>query len=74
MKKSYALIAAMLMSIALSMGSCTFTKSKEPASQQTGPEYTSSYVCPMHCEGSGSDTPGTCPVCKMDYVLNDTQQ
>lgn len=38
---------------------------------KTGPEYTSDYVCPMHCEGSGSDKPGECPVCGMDYVKND---
>lgn len=31
-------------------------------------EYTSAYVCPMHCEGSGSDQPGKCPACGMDYV------
>ncbi|MGA0383576.1 MAG: heavy metal-binding domain-containing protein [Flavobacteriaceae bacterium] len=36
-----------------------------------GPEYTSKYVCPMHCEGSGSDTEGKCPVCGMTYVLNE---
>jgi hypothetical protein len=35
-----------------------------------GPEYTSAYICPMHCEGSGSSEPGTCPVCGMDYVKN----
>lgn len=33
-----------------------------------GAEYTSAYVCPMHCEGSGSDTEGKCPKCEMDYV------
>ncbi|MCB0634645.1 MAG: heavy metal-binding domain-containing protein [Saprospiraceae bacterium] len=33
-----------------------------------GKEYTSAYVCPMHCEGSGSDEMGKCPVCGMDYV------
>ena len=33
-----------------------------------GTAYTAAYVCPMHCEGSGSETAGTCPVCKMDYV------
>ena len=33
-----------------------------------GKEYTSAYVCPMHCEGSGSEQPGNCPVCGMDYV------
>lgn len=39
---------------------------------QSGPEYTSKYICPMHCEGSGSDQPGICPVCEMDYELNET--
>lgn len=24
----------------------------------------------MHCEGSGSDEPGACPVCGMEYVEN----
>jgi len=32
-----------------------------------GPEYTSAYICPMHCEGSGSDQAGKCPVCGMAY-------
>jgi len=36
-----------------------------------GPEYTSAYICPMHCEGSGSDEPGQCPECGMDYVKNE---
>mgnify|MGYP003152368982 CR=1 FL=1 len=36
-----------------------------------GKEYTSTYVCPMHCEGSGSDEEGKCPVCGMTYVLNE---
>ena len=39
--------------------------------QEQGKEYTSAYVCPMHCEGSGSDSEGTCPKCGMDYVAND---
>ena len=37
----------------------------------TGPEYTSKYICPMHCKGSGSDTTGVCPACGMDYELNE---
>lgn len=41
---------------------------------KSGPEYTSAYICPMHCKGSGSDKPGTCPVCKMDYVANEDHQ
>lgn len=39
---------------------------------QTSVEYTSAYICPMHCEGSGSDSAGMCPVCGMDYVVNET--
>lgn len=33
-----------------------------------GKEYTSAYVCPMHCEGSGSEESGNCPKCGMAYV------
>ncbi|MBK8562043.1 MAG: hypothetical protein IPN76_01470 [Saprospiraceae bacterium] len=40
----------------------------EAKAHGTTKEYTSAYVCPMHCEGSGSDQPGKCPVCEMDYV------
>ena len=39
---------------------------------ETSKEYTSAYVCPMHCEVSGSDSAGTCPVCGMDYIENTT--
>lgn len=39
--------------------------------EMQGKEYTSKYVCPMHCEGSGSETEGKCPVCGMTYVLNE---
>ena len=38
---------------------------------ETGPEYTSAYICPMHCPGSGSAEPGKCSACGMDYVKND---
>ncbi len=41
------------------------------ATDKSGPEYTSAYICPMHCPGSGSDKPGACPVCGMDYVANE---
>lgn len=36
-----------------------------------GKEYTSAYVCQMHCKDSGSDVEGKCPVCGMDYVANE---
>jgi len=28
------------------------------------------YICPAHCDGSDSETPGTCPVCEMELVEN----
>jgi len=37
---------------------------------QDGPEYTSAFVCPMYCTGSGSAEMGECPECGMDYVAN----
>ncbi|NBC06755.1 MAG: hypothetical protein GVY26_06130 [Bacteroidetes bacterium] len=43
----------------------------EADADEQGPEYTSAYICPMHCEGSGSAEPGECPVCGMDYVKNE---
>ena len=36
----------------------------------TGVEYTSAYICPMHCKGSGSKKAGACPECGMEYVAN----
>lgn len=52
-------------SIALSSCGTNSTNTK-----QQGKEYTSAYVCPMHCEESGADEAGKCPVCGMDYVKN----
>lgn len=49
----------------------TDTMKTESTVDKTGPEYTSAYICPMHCKGSGSDKPGVCPACGMDYVIND---
>ena len=42
----------------------------EKATDKNGKEYKSSYICPMSCKGSGSDKPGTCPACKMNYVAS----
>lgn len=39
--------------------------------EDLGKEYTSAYVCPMHCEGSGSEEEGKCPKCGMAYVANE---
>ena len=37
---------------------------------KTGKEYTSAFVCKMHCKGSGSGTAGSCPVCGMNYIAS----
>ena len=70
----YSLLAVLFVSFGLS--SCgNKAKSKTDSDKtevvdKTGKEYTSAYVCPMHCKDSGSDKAGTCPVCGMDYVVN----
>lgn len=46
----------------------------EAEAAELGPEYTSAYVCPMHCEGSGSAEAGVCPVCGMDYVAREDHE
>jgi hypothetical protein len=47
------------------------TTEQTETTEERGKEYTSTYVCPMHCEGSGSEEEGKCPKCGMDYVLNE---
>jgi len=65
------LINSILFSLIL-IGSMTACKiSTNINENKQGKEYTSAYVCPMHCEGSGSSSEGQCPVCEMDYVKND---
>ncbi len=46
------------------------TTQKTETDEKQGKEYTAAYVCPMHCEGSGSDQEGNCPKCGMAYVAN----
>lgn len=58
--------------LAAALTACSTTVSPDtPPTDKTGKEYTSMYICPMHCAGSGSDSMGVCPVCKMDYVQNE---
>jgi hypothetical protein len=61
--------------IGLGFTACKHNHSHNSENSETvdksGPEYTSTFICPMHCEGSGSDEPGKCPVCKMNYVINE---
>lgn len=65
-----------LVAVLISLSGCTFninsdTQTEESTHQSDGPEYNSKYICPMHCQGSGSNEKGSCPVCKMDYVINE---
>ncbi|MEZ5008287.1 MAG: heavy metal-binding domain-containing protein [Chitinophagales bacterium] len=66
-----------LMLIILGM-TVTFTAcnsgSKTEKVDKTGKEYTSAYICPMHCPGSGADEPGNCSVCGMPMVKNENHE
>ncbi|MFT7230338.1 MAG: hypothetical protein ACI9GO_000805 [Bacteroidia bacterium] len=66
--KSLLLKTTLMLALIGSMSACSSNNTSEI--DKSGKEYTSAYVCPMHCEGSGSDTAGTCPTCGMDYVKN----
>jgi hypothetical protein len=63
----------LLLAGASALTSCGGHQASADATEEAaqGKEYTSTYICPMHCAGSGSEEPGKCPVCKMDYVLNE---
>lgn len=51
-------------------GPNTHTHNPDGSIDKSGPEWTSDFVCPMHCKGSGDSKEGTCPVCKMKLVKN----
>ncbi len=50
------------------------TNEQTESVKKQGKEYTSTYVCPMHCKGSGSEHEGTCPKCNMTYVMNENHK
>ncbi|NNF01822.1 MAG: hypothetical protein HKN22_03990 [Bacteroidia bacterium] len=56
------------LSLLLMLTACQNQNKNSADSLKSGPEYTSAYVCPMHCSESGSESEGKCPVCGMDYV------
>ena len=71
MKAVKTILGIMVLSVVLMTVSCKGDKKEETTTkteQAEKKEYASAYVCPMHCEGSGSDKEGECPVCGMDYV------
>jgi uncharacterized paraquat-inducible protein A len=67
------ILVAMVVLASLSMVSCKDGKAetKTEKTEKQGKEYTSAYVCPMHCEGSGSEEEGTCDACGMALVKNE---
>ena len=72
MKKYRLKLVAAFLGGSLLLASCGNDSESSTKTEQTmGKEHTSSYVCPMHCEGSGSEEMGNCPVCGMDYVKNE---
>ena len=60
--------------IITSCGSKSNNSTKMEQAEKQGKEYDSAYVCPMHCESSGSDSPGNCPVCGMTYEKNENHK
>lgn len=66
-------VKIIILFLTLSASGLTFSACSGNSSntEKQGKEYTSAYVCPMHCEGSGSDKAGDCPVCGMAYVENE---
>ena len=76
MKNFRRILATIVVSASITMVSCKDNKketgTKTEISAETQPnEYTSAYVCPMHCEDSGSDKEGKCNTCGMTLVKNE---
>ncbi|MEL6659479.1 MAG: hypothetical protein AAFP77_20080 [Bacteroidota bacterium] len=67
----FVLITFVLAGLALVYTSCG---NHAQAANEQGKEYTSAYICPMHCDGSGSEEMGQCPACGMDYEANENSQ
>ena len=59
------IIYSVLILFMISCGSSSENSSEE---SDTNSIKEFAFQCPMKCEGSGSDTQGTCNVCKMDLI------
>lgn len=74
MKTVKTILGVLVMALMLSTVSCKDAKKEDSTTkteQVEKKEQDSAYVCPMHCEGSGSEEEGECPKCGMDYVKNE---
>ena len=73
MRNFKSILAAIIIVSTVSMVSCKDNKAetKTETTEKQGKEYTSAYVCPMHCKDSGSDKEGKCDTCGMALVKNE---
>lgn len=73
MKNLKSILGAMLIMATISMVSCkeNEAETKPAIEDDQGNEYTSAYVCPMHCKDSGSEKEGTCDSCGMTLIKNE---
>ncbi|MFT4900281.1 MAG: hypothetical protein ACI9U0_002083 [Flavobacteriales bacterium] len=73
MKTVKILLGILVVVVMLTVVSCKDAKKEDvtKTEQAEKKEYASAYLCPMHCEGSGSDAKGECPTCGMSYVKNE---
>lgn len=73
MKNFKSILVTMVVFASVTMLSCkdNKTETKTETTAKQAKEYTSAYVCPMHCEDSGSDKEGKCDTCGMTLVKNE---
>lgn len=76
MKKLRTILVAMVVIASIIIVSCKDNKKEvltetETSAENQGKEYTSAYVCPMHCKDSGSDKEVKCDTCGMTLVKNE---
>ena len=74
MKTVKTILGVLVLALMLTTVSCKDAKKEDTTAkteQAEKKEFASAYVCPMHCEGSGSDAAGECPKCEMTYVKNE---
>ena len=68
------ILGILVVGLMLTTASCKDAKKEDVTTKTAKAEktaYTAAYVCPMHCEDSGSDKKGNCPTCGMKYVKNE---
>jgi hypothetical protein len=68
--KAYILPSCLILVCTLFLA-CSTSDSSSPKFETLGKEYLSTYICPLNCEGSGSDEDGRCPTCRTPYIKSD---